>query len=114
MRRYSRDILARVARSTRYVDPTLAEKWPDIVGADISAICRPGRLSGGRQGRTLEIHVNSSAAAAAVEFNERAIIDSLNEYYGPGVIGHVRVQRVSGGPPAPSRGNAPLLGSFRR
>lgn len=91
IRRSIGDIIARLAQTTSYVDPSLVAAWSELAGDKIARIARPGRLSGGRQGRTLEVYVSSGAAATEIQFESRGLIDRLNEYFGTGVIGHIHI-----------------------
>lgn len=95
--RFTAAIFAELARKTRFVDPAIASRWPDLVGTEIAGLCRPGRLAGGGRGGTLEIVVADGAAAARVEFEAEAIRRRLNDALGPGAIGRLVVrQRASG------------------
>ena len=96
MRRHVARIVADLARRTKYVDPSLVEAWPALVGPEIAALCRPGRLAGGRLGRTLEVIAPNGAAAARVQFEAEAIRSRLNEHLGPGAVGRVAVRQGSG------------------
>lgn len=91
--RYAAAVLADLARRTRFVDPAIASRWPDLVGPEIAALSRPGRLTGAGPGRTLEIIVPDGAAAARVAFEAEAIRRRLNEALGPGAIGRVAVRQ---------------------
>lgn len=107
-------IFADLAHKTRYVDPALAGHWPTIVGPEIAGLCRPGRLSGGRIGRTLEVHCRSAAAAARVQFEAETIRRKANGFLGPGAVGRVLVRQAES-PAAPADDRlAAALGRFRR
>ncbi len=97
--RFSADILADLARKTRFVDPELIARWPSLAGPDLARLCRPGRLTGGREGRTLEVIVPHGAAAATVEFSSEMLRRRLNDYFGPGSIARIAVIQ---GPAAPT------------
>ncbi|HBS35132.1 MAG TPA: hypothetical protein DEA50_08670, partial [Parvularcula sp.] len=66
--RFSTALIASLARQTRFVDPDIAARWTELAGPELSKLCRPGRLTGGGTGRTLEVIVPHGAAAASVEF----------------------------------------------
>jgi len=110
LRRYTAGVFADLARRTRYVDPALIEAWPALVGAEIAGLCRPGRLSGGRTGRTLELIAPNGAAAARVQFEAEAIRRRLNDYLGPGAIGHISLRQSASGQP----GEVRLAGALAR
>lgn len=93
LRRYAAGIVAGLARKTKFVDPALGVDWPAIVGAEIAALCRPGKLSGGRFGRTLEVIAPNGAAAARVKFEAASIRRKVNDVLGPGVVGHISVRQ---------------------
>lgn len=93
--RYAAKVFADLARQTRYVDPDLAAEWPRIVGRELALLCRPGRLTGGRIGRTLEILAATGAGATKVQFEAEAIRRRMNEVLGPGVVGRVIVRQTS-------------------
>ncbi len=91
-------IFADLARKTRYVDPNLAADWPRIVGPEIAGLCRPGRLTGGRLGRTLEVFAPNGAAAARVQFEAESIRRKVNELLGPGAVGRIAVRQAGARP----------------
>lgn len=101
--RISAKVLEGLARQTRFVDPELIARWTAIAGPEISRMCRPGRLTGGREGRTLEVIVPHGAAAASVEFASETLKKRLNDYFGPNAI--VRIAIVQG--PAPKGAGTP-------
>lgn len=94
--RYTAAVFSLLAKKTRFADPALADHWPTIVGKEIAKICRPGRLTGGRTARTLEIIVANGAAAAQTQFQAGEIIDRVNRLLGPDTIARVSI-RQSGG-----------------
>ncbi len=106
--RFTTAALAQLAQKTRFVDPNLAAEWPTIVGPDLAALARPGRLTGSRVGRTLELFATSGAGAT--ELNQRAgeLVERLNARLGPGVVAHIKI--VQGGGVAPDGGG---LSRFR-
>jgi hypothetical protein len=106
--RHAAALLSALAAKTRYVDPELCAIWPALAGAELARLCRPGRLSGGRSGRTLEIVVPHGAAAAAVEFASDGLKRRLNAYFGPESIARIAI--VHGSAAAPKSG---LLSRFR-
>ncbi|MEM9169511.1 MAG: DciA family protein [Pseudomonadota bacterium] len=98
-----RETVRDLAQSTRYVDPGLVADWQQIVGAELAALCRPGKISAGR-GATLTVFARDAAAAARVQFDAGLILDKLTMRLGPGVVGHVRVVQNGSEPddrPAP-------------
>ena len=103
-------LVADLAARTRYVDPDLAARWSEIAGPELSRLCRPGRLTGGGAGRTLEVVVPHGAAAASVEFAAETLRRRLNGFFGPDAI--ERISIVQG--PAPNVENRPLFSRFRR
>lgn len=108
--RFTGGVLEGLARHTRFVDPELIARWTALAGPEISKLCRPGRLTGGRKGRTLEVIVPHGAAAASVEFASETLRRRLNDYFGPDAI--VRIAVVQG--PAPKHpGTPPGLSRFR-
>lgn len=108
--RFAGGVLERLARKTRYVDPELAARWTSLAGPELSRLCRPGRLTGGRAGRTLEVIVPHGAAAASVEFASEALRRRLNDYFGPDAIARIAVVQ---GPAPKIPGNPPKGGLSR-
>ncbi len=102
-------LVADLARKTRFVDPDLAVRWTEFAGPEISKLCRPGRLSGGTHGRTLEVIVPHGAAAASVEFAAETLRRRLNSFFGPNAIERIAV--VQG--PAPAADARPRFSRFR-
>lgn len=103
--RFSAGVLSDLARKTRYVDPDLVANWPTLAGAELSRLCRPGRLTGGgglaRTGRTLEVVVPHGAAAASVEFAAETLKRRLNDYFGPGSIARIAIVQAAAPAKAP-------------
>lgn len=97
--RFSSAILADLAKRTRFVDPEMIANWPTLAGPELSKLCRPGRLTGGREGRTLEVVVPHGAAAASVEFAAETLRRRLNDYFGPDAIARIAVVQGPKGPP---------------
>lgn len=93
--RYANEIFSELARRTRFVDPNLAVDWPRVVGTELAGLCRPGRLSGGRLGRSLEVFAASGAAASRVQFEAETLRRKVNEYLGPGVVVRIVVRRAA-------------------
>lgn len=115
IRRYGAQVFAELARITNYVDPNLAASWSAIAGEDLARLCRPGRLSGGRIGRTLEVIAADGAAAALVQFEAESLRRNVNDFLGPGAVGRIYVrqagQRSDG---ASSAEGSPLGGALSR
>ncbi len=93
IRRYSSAVVAELAQKTRYVNPALAAEWSAIVGSELAGLCRPGRLSGGRIGRSLELICPSGAAAARVAFETEGVRRKVNMFLGPGAVGKISVRQ---------------------
>lgn len=107
--RFASSLIADLARRTRFVDPDIAARWTELAGPELSKICRPGRLTGGPSGRTLEVIVPHGAAAASVEFAAETLKRRLNSFFGPNAIERIAVLQA----PPPSGGGAPRLSRFR-
>jgi hypothetical protein len=102
--RFSSAILEDLAKKTRFVDPDLAANWPAIAGPELSKLCRPGRLTGGREGRTLEVVVPHGAAAASVEFASETLRRRVNDYFGPNAVARIAIVQGPGAPTGPKSG----------
>ena len=89
-----------LAQRTKFMDPALAERWPQLAGEKLARLCRPGRLTGRGIGRTLELYVPNGAAAALVEMERDGLISRLNAYMGPGAVGRIALIQT-GRDPAP-------------
>lgn len=89
--RFSAEVLAGLAKKTRYVDPALAEQWSRLAGETLAGLSRPGRLTGHGRGRTLEIHVPNGAAAAAAQMEIDGLLVRLGGHFGPGVVSRIAV-----------------------
>jgi len=107
--RFASALIADLARRTRFVDPDIAARWTELAGPEISRMCRPGRLTGGTAGRTLEVIVPHGAAAASVEFAAETLRRRLNDYFGPNAIDRIAVLQG----PAPAGAPKPRLSRFR-
>jgi hypothetical protein len=98
LRQFSAGVLAELAKKTKYVDPDLAARWTTLAGPELSKLCRPGRLTGGPGGRTLEVVVPHGAAAASVEFAAETLRRRLNDYFGPNAIARIAIIQGASGP----------------
>lgn len=107
--RFSSALIADLARRTRFVDPEIAARWTELAGPELSRLCRPGRLTGGPSGRTLEVIVPHGAAAASVEFAAETLKRRLNAFFGPNAIDRIAVLQG----PSPASGRPPRLSRFR-
>jgi hypothetical protein len=110
--RFTAAVFADLARKTRFVDPALAARWTELAGPEIARLGRPGRLTGGGAGRTLEIVVPDGTAAARVAFEAEALRRRLNDALGPGAIRQIVVRQRSGEAPDDPR-LATALSRFR-
>ena len=108
--RFASALIADLARRTRFVDPEIAARWTELAGPELSRLCRPGRLTGGPSGRTLEVIVPHGAAAASVEFAAETLKRRLNAYFGPNAIERIAV--LHGATPGGS-GPTPRFSRFR-
>ncbi len=113
-------VFSALAKKTKYAEPALSDHWPDIAGAKIAGLCRPGRITGRPPGRTLEIHAPSGAAAAQLQMQTDALKTAVNRYLGPNAIARIVViQSASSAPPRPAQGEetgelGAALSSFRK
>jgi predicted nucleic acid-binding Zn ribbon protein len=75
-------------------------RWPQIVGADVAAHCRPERLEQGE----LTCVAESTAWATQIRLLSRQLLDRLAADLGPDVVRRIRVH----GPTAPNWRHGPL------
>ncbi len=105
--RVSAGVFRDLAKRTKFMDPALAERWPQLAGEKLAALCRPGRLTGRASGkgggRTLELYVPHGAAAAAAEMERDGLIARLNAYLGPGSVSRIAIIQTGKAPKAPMR-----------
>lgn len=82
----------RVARSLGAPDAAALAvvfgRWPEVVGADTAAHCRPLRLVGG----TLVVGVGDSGHATELRFRTSEILDRIEELAGVRVAQRVEVR----------------------
>jgi len=101
--RASADVFAKLVRKTKYAEPSLAENWPSIAGGEIAELCRPGRITGPRSGRTLEVSAPSGAAATALAMRLDDLLARVNRYLGPNAISRISIiQRATRAPEKPA------------
>ena len=93
-------VFAELARQTKFVDPALAEYWPQIVGPDIAALARPGRITGGPGGRSLEVYVRSGAAATQIQMAAADLTVRVNRYLGVGAVSRILIKQTTSAPSA--------------
>ncbi len=97
--RASANVIAALARKTKFVDPSLADNWPTIAGPKIAELCRPGRITGHGTGKKLEIFAPSGAAAAQLQMHCDELKIRINRYLGTGTITEITIkQTASRGP----------------
>lgn len=101
--RFTASVFSDLARKTKFVDPALAAAWPRIVGEELAALSRPGRLTGAKAGRTLEVVVPNGAAAARIQFESGRIREKANGFLGPGVVARIAVRQAGGEAPKAPR-----------
>lgn len=104
--RAAASVFVRLAKKTKYVDPTLAERWSEIAGDEIAALCRPGRITGPRQDRTLEVHAPSGAAAAQLQMRAEDLKTRVNAYLGPGAAARIAIRQSQSATPGATAGPA--------
>ena len=107
------DVLASLARKTKFVDPKLSDHWPSIAGPRIAALGRPGRLTGRRPGLTLEVYAQNAAAAAELQMASDELLVKLNRYLGPGSVARIAIKQASPPPISENTELGKALSSFR-
>jgi hypothetical protein len=114
--RFGVSIIARLAKQTKFVDPALAARWSEIAGEEIATLCRPGRMTGARQDRTLEIRAYSGAAATQLQMLAETLLARVNAYLGPGAVSRIAIRQAQSARPrekAPDGALDAALSSFR-
>ena len=101
--RASATVFAELAKKTRYADPELIGHWPTIAGPDIAALCRPGRILGAREGRTLELIAGNGAAAADLQMRADDLLAKVNRYLGPNAVARIAVRQRNRGKAQPAQ-----------
>ena len=95
----------RTAQARRgFAQARLQSLWPDIVGADLAALCAPLKLTPtrGPAGGLLKLAV-SGPHAPQIQMMVPTISDRINAALGPGTVG--RIQLVQAALPVVQRGN---------
>ena len=93
LRHYSSSVLRTLARTTRFMDPALADRWTEIVGEEIASLCWPGRLSPGSSARSLEVMTRSGAEATRLALFQDDIITRVNRVLGPGTVARLTIRQ---------------------
>lgn len=82
-----------------FAEQRLLTQWPDIIGRDLAALCRPVRVSHrGRsddRGGTLVVLVEG-ALAAELAHREAEIVERVNRVYGYRAISRIRITQTHG------------------
>ncbi|MEM6421024.1 MAG: DciA family protein [Pseudomonadota bacterium] len=76
--------VARTVERFGFADPQVLARWPEIVGEDLAARCRPVKVVHGR-GRDLAARLlvaANGAAALEIEYRAPQIVDRVNAVYG--------------------------------
>ncbi len=95
LQRFSSRVLTSLARQTRFMDPALGQRWSEIVGEEIAMLCWPGRLSPGRQHRTLEVITPNGATATKLTYQTEQILSAVNKIMGPRAVTHISIKQNS-------------------
>ncbi len=96
-----RALAASVARITKplfakrgFADGAILSDWPSIVGPQLAAHSSPEKIvfpSGGRDGGTLHLSVDSGSFAVELQHLEPLLIERINTYFGYRAVGRVRI-----------------------
>ncbi len=92
--------LADRAGARGFAEPEALIRWPEIVGADLAAACRPVSVGYGRGpglGATLLVEADG-ARATEIEHRAPQIVDRINAYYGYRAIARIRITQSGGAP----------------
>lgn len=107
--RLTAGVFANLAKKTNYIDPAIADHWLTIAGPEIAALCRPGRITGDRRARSLEVYAPSGAAGAQLQYLTDDLRQRVNNYLGPNAIARITVKQSA----SRSRGPGPNHDSKR-
>jgi hypothetical protein len=67
--------VAQLAQKSGALDPEVIRQWPEIVGQELAALCRPASIRRRGKSDALVLRVPSGAAAMRVQFTQKAIIE---------------------------------------
>lgn len=87
----------RTAQARRgFAQARLQSLWPDIVGADLAALCAPLKLTPtrGPAGGLLKLAV-SGAHAPQIQMMVPTICDRINAALGPGTVGRIQLAQAA-------------------
>lgn len=88
--------LARLAEEAGVLDGAVIERWADIVGPELFALCRPVRMKRGKGARTLVVAVPHGAAATMVEFRKTEILSRAQSVLGPARVTRLAIEQPGG------------------
>lgn len=85
---FIREMDKRFGRGAGALEP----RWREIVGERLARVCRPQKLTRGRDGHggTLELRV-AGAAALLVQHQAQVILDKVNLFLGAGSVDRLRI-----------------------
>lgn len=86
-------VISPALRRRGFAQTEVVERWREIIGADLAAVCTPEKLSFARNqaaGGTLHLRT-SGAAGLRVQHLLPQIIDRVNAFYGYRAVGRVRL-----------------------
>lgn len=94
-------VMAEAGAKRGFAERKLLTRWPDLVGEEISALCRPIKIAYGSQrdaglGAVLHLAV-SGAAATEIDHRRTEIIDRVNAHYGYRAVSRIRIAQTAGG-----------------
>lgn len=99
-----RRLAPRFGLETRLLELTLAQRWPTVVGSQVAAHTRPGRI----RFKKLQVFATSSVWVQQLAFLKPALIQRINDVAGGAVITDLllrvgELEDVSRPSPAPDR-----------
>ena len=89
--------LERIAGKNGFAEADVLLHWPEIVGADHAAKCRPVKVTYRHRshGATLVVQTDS-ARAPEIEHQKSKIVERVNQFYGYGAVRHLKVTQSTG------------------
>lgn len=93
-----RGTLQTIAGRQGFAESDVLLRWPEIVGPQLSTVCRPVKVSYGGDrsiGATLIVQTDSGRAPE-VEHQQQLFVDRVNQFYGYRAIRRLRVTQSTG------------------
>lgn len=87
-------LMAMLAKKSGAMDPRLSGNWEEIVGPELSILCRPLQMKKAGRAKALEIAVANGAAATQMQFKQNILIQKVNLFLGRNEVTKILIRQT--------------------